>query len=260
MPRARDRSRRRARRRPRPPSGSKRCAAPAPRPRVGPRASGALANSDSPTMIVGGRPGPPKGLLQESAQCPQQGDHRAFPSRMTHQPDAPPLARELAEAAADLDAEAHRAARRAPWRRRRRPGSHTDVSCGSGRVGRERPEPELGQRVLQQAADVPVAGVRRRRGPSSSTHAQARRAARTASRSARCGDSGGRCRRSRRAAPGRGTTTAAGCVRLRTRSTARGREAHRRQAGRHAEALLRARVARRRCPTRRRRPGCRRAT
>ena len=142
------------------------------------------------------------------SSAPSERRHRPLPRRVAHQADAPTLAGEVAEPAADLDVEAGAQL-----------AAHLGVVDAVGQPDRrelrqpsllrERPEAELGQRVLQQ---------RRRRAGAVPTTPRAlpraarrgRRATRRASRSARCGGSGARCRRSRRAARGRGTTTAPG--------------------------------------------------
>ena len=130
-----------------------------------------------------------------------------------------PLPASVAEPAADLDVEAGAQL-----------AAHLGVVDAVGQPDRrelrepsllgEQPEAELRERVLQQRADAAGGAPTTPRALPRAAH-RGRRAARRASRSARCGGSGARCRRSRRSARGRGTTTAPGVARLRTRSTAR---------------------------------------
>ena len=90
----------------------------------------------------------------------QQRDHRTGPGRMAHEADAPRLARELAEPAADLDAVARRAAPCAASASSAPSGSQAVVSSGQAvaLLGDDEPEAELGQRVLEAGADGAVAG------------------------------------------------------------------------------------------------------
>ena len=91
--------------------------------------------------------------LAEGAE--QRGD-RVLARAVAHEADAPALAREVAEAAADLDVEAAEQLA-AHLGVVDTSGSHTDVSCGRRRSSANEPEAELGQRVLQQRADLPRA-------------------------------------------------------------------------------------------------------
>ena len=140
----------------------------------------------------------------------------------------------------------------------RRAGA-VEVSCGQpvALLGDQRPA-ELDQPVLEPACRRRGGGPTPPRVPRRAPR-RARRAARRSSRSARCGGTCGRRRRSRRSARGRGTTTAA---------ASRGSAPARRRGPRTSAA--RARAARRgtsgcpsstrRSPSRRPRPGSRRAT
>ena len=119
-------------------------------------------------------------------------------------------------------------------------GNHTDVSCGKRRSCANGVEAELGERVLQQAADAPVP-LPRLLEPFLEQHAEPgvqrveHRDRRGVVIAARGADVVGEQSR------GRGTTTArapTGCAHVRPR----GREADRRETGRDAEALLRSRV------------------
>ena len=99
--------------------------------------------------------------LQELAQRAEQRGNRSLAGGVAHEPDAPRLAGELAEPAADLDAvlsskRLRSAASSAPS------GNHADVSCGSRAPRCDQREAQLGERGLQRGADGPVAGPHRR--------------------------------------------------------------------------------------------------
>ena len=160
-----------------------------------------------------------RAALQKGAEGPEQCDNRPLARRVTHQADPPALAGQRPEPAADLDAEAD--PQLAPDL-----GVVDAVGQPHARELRAAGVPPRTGGSRARAAR-PGAGRRRGGGGRATRRAlpraarRARRAARRASRSARCGGSGARFPRSRRAARGRGTSSARAACALRMRSTAR---------------------------------------
>ena len=117
------------------------------------------ARAETPTPSVDAQ-------RQELAQGAQERGDRALARRVAHEPDAPRLAGELAEAAADLDAVGRRAAPCAASASSAPSGSHAVVSSGrrwpSGTTSRN---PRLGQRGLEPGRRRPGGGPRRLRDP-----------------------------------------------------------------------------------------------
>ena len=178
---------------------------------------------------------------QQLPERAEQRDDRALAAAVAHQPDAPALPRELAEPAADLDVVAGRAARRGAWRRRHRRAATRVVSSGAGAPARTSGSRARGARP---AAARPTRRCRALRRVETfveqHTEAGVQRVEHRDRRGVVVAALGADVLAD--AAPRSRYHDCAGWVRGADPLDGAGREAQRREPGRHAEALLRARV------------------